>query len=264
MTSKEILALLAVKHSKDLFVAECKNGSTWGEGPTIRLDAWAMRRSWTRWTTWGYEIKVNRSDFVQDEKWQEYLPLCHQFSFVCPYHLIEPEELPQDVGLVWVTKKGNRLHTKRKAVARDIEMPTNVLLYVLMARTVIVSDMYEANRSENSRQYWTAWLQQKEGDQILGAQVRTRLGELLEESERRARHAEARADRVEETARLIEEVIEGPIDGLRGWNRKARLRELLCGLPPELASTLIRTRDAATEAAKYLESVGVGSRVRTF
>ena len=53
MTSKEtptidaakIRQLLADKHSKDVFVPECKGGSTWFSDHD-RLDAWAMARSW--------------------------------------------------------------------------------------------------------------------------------------------------------------------------------------------------------------------------
>ena len=49
----------------------------------------------------GYEIKVSRSDFVNDTKWQDYLPYCHQFYFVCPPDLIQPDELPKEIGLMY-------------------------------------------------------------------------------------------------------------------------------------------------------------------
>ena len=73
MRASDLLALLAKKHSADVFVPECKTGGTWA-GTHLRLDAWAMRRSWTHPTVWGYEIKVSRSDFLSDDKWVGYLP----------------------------------------------------------------------------------------------------------------------------------------------------------------------------------------------
>ena len=44
LRAETIVNLLAAKHAGDVFVRECKVGSTWGLGPP-RLDAWAMRRT---------------------------------------------------------------------------------------------------------------------------------------------------------------------------------------------------------------------------
>lgn len=256
LTASQILALLAQKHKDDLFVSECKEGSTWSGGPTLRLDAWAMRRSWTKWTTWGYEIKVDRSDFVADDKWSDYLPLCHHFSFVSPYHMIEPEEVPEGIGLLWVTKEGHRIYTKRKPVEKKIETPIALLLYILMCRSVIVPNMY-FTRGQSNREYWTAWLQQKENDQMLGAQVRTRLHHLITELQRRARIAESQLATVKETQTLIETAIGIPLSQLSSWDRKAELQELLRGVPKDLPLDLVRVRDSLAEVIEHFKRVGV-------
>ncbi len=52
--------------------------------------------------TSGYEVKISRSDFVADDKWQEYLPFCNKFYFVCPPDLIKLSELPPETGLIYV------------------------------------------------------------------------------------------------------------------------------------------------------------------
>ena len=78
--ARQIVDLLDVRHGRDVFVPECKGGPTWGGGHR-RLDAWAMRRSYTKPCVWGYEIKISRSDFFADEKWPGYLPFCNQFYF---------------------------------------------------------------------------------------------------------------------------------------------------------------------------------------
>lgn len=70
-----------------------------------RLDAWSIKPSWTKeWAT-GYEIKVDRQDFIRDDKWQEYLQCCNQFYFVCPKNLIHKEEVPEQAGLIHATEK---------------------------------------------------------------------------------------------------------------------------------------------------------------
>lgn len=63
-----------------------------------RIDMFYFSR-WNRQTK-GYEIKVNRNDFLQDKKWQEYLKFCTWFSFVAPEGVIKKEELPDKIGLV--------------------------------------------------------------------------------------------------------------------------------------------------------------------
>ncbi|KKK53969.1 hypothetical protein LCGC14_3089430, partial [marine sediment metagenome] len=119
MTAGEVVRLLTKKHSADLFVSECKTGATY-TGTGMRMDAWAMKRTYSPPTTIGYEIKVSRSDFIADDKWPEYLTGCHQFYFVTPSDIIKPNEVPDQAGLLCVAKTGTRLFTKKKAPWRDI------------------------------------------------------------------------------------------------------------------------------------------------
>jgi hypothetical protein len=136
ITSDQIKALLKERHNKDVFVTECKNGATWSATHLLRLDAWAMRKSYSPLVTTGYEIKVDRSDFENDQKWVDYLPLCHQFFFVCPAGMIHSDELPDKVGLMWVSSTG-KLHVKRYAERRipDPEKMNSLLIYILMSRS---------------------------------------------------------------------------------------------------------------------------------
>lgn len=137
MNAKQISALLAERHRDDVFVPECNLGSAWERCP--RMDAWAMRKSWSKPNVWGYEIKVSRGDFLQDGKWHEYLPYCNQFAWVCPWGLIQPNEVGEGAGLIYVTKTGTRLMTKVKPVRRDVQIPDEIFRYVLMSRAQIVS-----------------------------------------------------------------------------------------------------------------------------
>ena len=151
ITSGQVLNALNNKHSNDVFIPECKNGETWGARDLLKLDAWVLIRTYSPLTTIGYEIKVSRSDFENDQKWTGYLDLCHLFYFVCPAGLIRATDLPLSVGLIWVSQSG-ALHIKRKAERRnpDIEKQSRLLIYALMARSKIVANMFETNRIESN------------------------------------------------------------------------------------------------------------------
>lgn len=151
MDSDYISNLLATKHEDDVFVPECKNGETWGARDLLKLDAWVLRRTYSPLSIIGYEIKCSRSDFEQDQKWTSYLKLCHYFYFVCPAGLIRATDLPSTVGLLWVSTTG-KLHTKHKAERQepDKDSLNRLLIYVMMARSKIVANMYDRNRQPES------------------------------------------------------------------------------------------------------------------
>lgn len=138
--------LLAKKHESDIYVPGCKNGPTHSTRQLLIMDAWVFRKTWSPPTTIGYEIKVDRNDFLNDQKWTQYLPYVHEFYFVCPPGLIKAVDLPKDIGLIWTTMNGERLLTKTRAQRRqpDMEKMVPLMSYVLMARSVIVADMHAA------------------------------------------------------------------------------------------------------------------------
>lgn len=166
LIAKDLLGLLEQRHSNDLFVPECKDGPTHMVSHS-RLDAWVMRKSWNKPAVYGYEIKVSRSDFLQDDKWPNYLPMCNEFYFVCPSGLIDPREIPDGAGLLWAARTGTRLYRKLKAPYRDVEIPESVFRYVLMCRTTITSDAGD----EDMHAFWDRWLDQRRLDWEFGHRV---------------------------------------------------------------------------------------------
>jgi len=204
MTAQNVIRVLRNKHEGDVFVAECNTGSAW-EGGIRRLDAWVMKRTWKPPTFIGYEIKVSRSDFLNDEKWREYLPTCNQFSWVCPHGLIRPEEVSEGAGLIYVTKAGNRLYTKIKAPWRDIEVPWKVLMYVLMSRSEIDTTHSGGNVSDNETR-WKRWLERRQERRDLGYEVRGKIRELYNEAIGRMNKAEADTRRYEDMRRMVRQL----------------------------------------------------------
>ena len=106
MRANDVVRALEKRHKDDLHFTEMTTGSG-------RMDFWAMPRSWSKFGSKGYEIKVTRQDFERDDKWPSYVKACHYFSFACPWGLIDPSELPDGIGLLWVNKSGSAVSKKR-------------------------------------------------------------------------------------------------------------------------------------------------------
>jgi len=253
VTAEAILQLLREKHSEDVFVAECKSGETY-RGRHVRLDAWVMPRSWVRPETTGYEIKVGRSDFLRDDKWTDYLAMCHKLYFVCPHGLIGPDELPPDVGLLWVSKTGSRLFTKRKAVPRKIEIPESLWRYVLMCRTKITRE----NRQTERADYWQNWLREREQNKAIGYAVSAKVRESIEAAQAGERRATALVASYERTAKALAEAgfdISTPINE---WMMRRRIEELQGAIPAELRHLLRSTIARLTDVADAVEQIEAG------
>lgn len=191
ITATKITELLGQRHKDDLFVSQCKNGESYGR-KLLKLDGWALVRTWSPVTTIGYEIKVDRRDFEKDQKWPGYVPYVHRFYFVCPPGLIKAHELPKGIGLVWTTMAGDKLLTKVRAAPQEpdpVKM-TSLMLYVLMSRTVVVPDMFWANqkkipsqgdRLEEVRQAVEQAEARKELAWVVNQHIRSRFADMQQE-----------------------------------------------------------------------------------
>lgn len=234
----QILRLLAARHSKDIFVPQCKDGPTWGSRDGhARIDAWAMARSWKNPLICGYEIKQCRHDFLADEKWVNYLPMCHKLYFVSPYRLIEPNELPNDVGLLWIAKTGSRLWEKKKAPRRNIEMPVNVLMYLLICRTYVCegSGVYYVQ----DREYWQRWLAREEADRELGRCVSQQLADYVRGIEQRARVLERKMDTYEAHRDVLRQLGHDPDQPPSEWAFRDKLEDLKRLIPHDLQRAVL-------------------------
>ena len=246
-TATDIVRLLAARHSEDVFVPECKTGASWTAVKCPRLDAWAMKRSWARPATYGYEIKIARGDFLQDDKWPDYLGYCHYFSFVAPAGLIQPEEVPEGCGLICVSSTGTKLYTKRKAPRREVQVPDTLYRYVLMSRAKIVSGTLPIEDGD-AREYWGGWIKRQKIDQEFGWRVgRGIRRRVAEEIDSVRRENKALSDRMAGYDRLRAQLAALGVnpDGSGSWWEqeagKAASRALAC-VPPNLRDGLASAR----------------------
>lgn len=259
MTAYEVMDRLAEKHIKDVFVPECKDGPTY-TGSHLRLDAWAMLRSWTNYRTFGYEVKVSRSDFLHDDKMQGYMPLCHEFYVVCPAGVVNSlDELPDGAGLMISSPNHRRLITKKKAKFRDVPDPVMVYRYILMARARIDRDGYYME--EGKEIFWRAWLERKEYTQRIGHMASKSIGEVVKKRIEEVESENKRLQRMNEGYSEIKAMLENldiKYNGYNTWGVKDRLEAYKKGFPEELrrsmqssrreAEGLIRQIDEATKA----------------
>lgn len=168
--------MLYDKHYNDVFVPECKDGPTWGRNHS-RLDAWVLKRSYSNFEMIGYEIKISKSDFRSDIKYVNYLPMCNTLYFICPWNMIQVSEIPLEVGLIYVSKNEGRLITRKKAVYRDIAIPTDTLIYILMSRSQIVDNTDKTS----TREYWKNFVEKKNEFHDIGQRASKKIRQLISE-----------------------------------------------------------------------------------
>lgn len=224
MTAKDIIDKLRVKHSKDVFVEECETGPSYGG--YSRFDAWAMNRSWANHCCTGYEIKVSRGDFMNDNKTQNYLPFCHELYFVCPWKMIDPSEVPDYAGLMWAAPNSSRVIRKKKAPKR-VDVDPIIFIYVLMCRSVILreSDIVTGGQ----REFWQRWLQQKKADTELSYHVSRRIREAFREQVEKVEREKAElANKIKNMESAAVKLKEAGFDleSLSWWEVRNKIAEL--------------------------------------
>lgn len=95
-------------------------------------DVIKIRPSYNRFNLDIYEVKVSRSDLLQDiasEKYKKYLTHCHRFYYACIDSIYEDVTLPEGVGLI--VKKETGWHTIKAAKPRELNIDQHVLLSML-------------------------------------------------------------------------------------------------------------------------------------
>lgn len=164
---------LEIKHRGDFFITQCKSGPTTiaAKGSLSIFDAVAIKKSWTQPCVTIYEIKVNRQDFLGDEKWTAYKRFCNRFSFVCPTGLIKPDELSNGCGLITYNPETGALYTAKKSIYMDNPLPTNVFYYILMNRLEVERHPFFSTQ----REFFESLVADKEERKGLAHTVKSKL-----------------------------------------------------------------------------------------
>jgi len=255
--SIDLIKLLAIKHSDDVFLSEVgvRSGGQ-------RMDAWALKVTYKCLNAIGYEVKVSRSDFVNDEKWRTYLRYCTRFYFVCPSGVIQPEELPDDTGLYWVAKTGSRLLRKKLAPFRDIHLSEEFWMSLIFNKMTPGKNQRTCDKTE----YWKAWLEAKKEKSELGYNVRGKLREVvkhqIEQVGIKNRELCDENRRLEWTKEILEEL---GITDLTSWRTSKasishRVEKFLGGLPSGFGGDISRLLSDLKTVQSSLSSIGVNHK----
>ena len=202
--AKDIEKLLHNKHGEDIFIPQCKTGPSYGANDGT-LDAWVMPKSWANMNCVGYEIKVNRGDFLRDDKWKRYLPYCNSFYFVCPTNLIQADELPPEVGLMWTSQTGKRLYTKKKAPFRTLEIPSEIFCYILMWR---IKGLKGEESQEDKKDTLRDFVRHKKWNNAWGHAFGKRLSTVIENEISKVKNENESLLRRIESAEKVEKMLE--------------------------------------------------------
>lgn len=250
----EIKRALSKRHMKDVFLTEVKTGRTWNAlpGELQRIDALAIKRSWTQPCITAYEVKVSRSDFMSDDKWRRYRDYCHRLYFACPSGLIQPEELAEDIGLIWFKPGTGALTTRKAALFRDIEIPAAMFYHLIISRT-------ESDRHpffSNQRELLEAWVADKAARGELAYRVSAKIA-ALESMREKLDVVTEKKEELQKTLDGINSVLgkHGLPDIRDEFALRWRLKDLEQALIAKLPAQAVRLIRQVAEGAQMLEKM---------
>jgi len=240
MRADHIVKLLQQRHHADVVVTECKTGGSW-HGTMQIFDLWCMPRSYTHSHVTGYEVKVDRSDFLGDNKWPGYTPYCNYFYFVCPKDLIDKSELAADIGLMYASEK--QLKVVRKAPLRQVTIPDSIFRYILMTRCNITESQFNNNsvNRESKRKFFEGWCEARKIDKAFGQNVSKSIRQTVENEivkvQQENRDLQEQILSYSYIKEFLSELgINLEHDGT--WHAKDKIRALTTNYPPRLKSRI--------------------------
>jgi hypothetical protein len=98
-------------------------------------DIIAIKRDYLRKSISIFEIKISRADFLSDVRTQKYLkslPFANKFYYVCPWNMIQPEEVPDGIGLYYIKDKYTGVCVK-SAKAKKVILSEDVLWSMILS-----------------------------------------------------------------------------------------------------------------------------------
>jgi len=166
-TENSVTKALKKRYSDHIFASQVKLGSA---GSKI-IDAVAIKKTWSPITAIGFEIKVSRSDFVNDNKYPEYMKACTNFYFVAPNGIIKDDEIPKDVGLMIYYPESGTLKIKKKAPYLKHEVKPEMLLHIMFWK-------FEQYNAPKTRQEHLDDLKAKTESMEYGSKIASKIREL--------------------------------------------------------------------------------------
>jgi hypothetical protein len=163
-------ACFSLAEAKATRYIEVPLGSVWlNRGSLGQADVITVKPSYNRFNLDIYEVKVTRSDFLQDikrGKYKKYLPFCNRLYFAVLDGIAEKDEIPEGIGLIKYGEKG--WYTVKAAKKREIEY----MEQMLMALAFSNGRIYQQRRIDLSRNYYGVSTIQKSNLKGFGKKIK--------------------------------------------------------------------------------------------
>lgn len=259
MNSRDIVRFLQQKHHEDLVVSECKTGESGRDFQ--RFDLWVMAKSWAHPRTIGYEVKVDRGDFLNDKKWMGYLPFCNELWFACPRELIHKDEVPAECGLIWFSDKGVPSTRKKAPYRREGVDVESVYKYILMSRTKITAPVFKRDEFDprQTADFWREWMEEKElkiaAGHIGSRNIRRRFEKEVLAVQDKQKRLEEQIARYADIRQMLEKLGLDPAGNAYTWVLEKKVRKAVGGLPVEHIDSLREISRSLSKKADELEKM---------
>ena len=145
-------ACFDLAEAKGTRFVEVPLGSKWlNWGGVSQADVVTIKPSYNRFNLDIYEVKVTRSDFLNEIKKKKYensLPHCNRFYFAVLQGIAKAEEIPDGLGLI--VRGDNGWSTVKAAKKRDVEFDQQMMLSLLFFN----GRVFNKKRVEMSRSHY--------------------------------------------------------------------------------------------------------------
>ncbi len=250
MTETDITRTILKTHAKKFVcVPQCKTGPSMSaeRGELHIIDCWCMSKSWQNPLTIAYEIKVSRQDFLNDEKWKAYKPYCNELYFVVTgKEVATADEMPDGVGLKYVSRNGNMMFTKKKAKHYSCDIPPDLFKYVLMHRADI---SWRDETVYSAKAFFGKWLENKKINQEFGTHVSTSIRSFIDNEMAELRTENRKLQQCNNNYEAVKTFLDkiGITGGDLGWSPgvtvQRRLKELGFATDSDFDRMISRTID---------------------
>jgi len=177
------------------------------------------------------------------------------FYFACPAGLIGAEEPPPEVGLIYYHPDRDTISTKKRAAYRGVEIPREMLYYIIITRLESDRHPFFSDR----REFLEAWVQDRAERRSLAVHVRSKMFQRIEELEREVSDLRWEVGRLERAGAELERIRSVLVEAglVRHLSSPEDLRRALAsGVPPQVVKGIEAIEAEARRLRSLLKGEG--------
>jgi hypothetical protein len=166
--------------------------------------------------------------------------------------MVQRQELEENIGLMWYNPQTGAITTKKKAVWRNIELDSLMLLYIIMNRLENDRIPFFSNKADLMR----GWLKGKTSNRELGWRVKSKLLAEIERLEGELYSLRISSGEQEDYKEIIEVMRK---HGIAAYHNPAHYLDeaLERGYPRDLDRILEQSEDLQAAIAKVIQTSAI-------